>query len=634
MKKLKIFLLLAAALILLSLPHSASAYTSEMPKHKAGQNDALTWSYADGVLTISGKDKMTEFYVDGDENSEGYMVITSAPWTDLRGKVKTLVIEEGVSTVGWYAFNQFSVLTTVYLPKTVTQIDNGAFLGCSRLKTVNLAISKSEVYLTVGPENEPFNEAAWNFGTAYGYTVSYKLNGGTNAASNPSAYRPGSDAILLAAPKKTGYTFAGWYSDSGFTKKVTKIAAGSKGDKTFYAKWTANSYKVSFYKNSTAASGSMSAQSFTYGKSKALKANSFTRSGYVFAGWNTKSDGTGKNYANKATVKNLSSKDGGVIKLYARWVKSPIKRYTVSFNANGGSCATDSVKVVNTLKYGTLPTPKRTGYSFLGWYTAKSGGTKITASSKVSLTGSKTLYAHWKAHSYTVHYVTNGGKGSMDDSAATYGKSLTLRKNAFTRSGYSFTGWNTKADGSGKTYANKATVKNLTSTDGKTVKLYAQWEKKTLASYLMKNGDLVKEAENGSKASICYNAEEKTVTYSYWDASGNILYFTEAADGSSRTSCTFHAQGQLIALNGENVIGRGSFSLSSSSVTRAELKADSSIAWSGTMTYPYYAGFQLFKAEDYKAYATTMVGKGMERWTELLKGTGYTLKTEGFTSWE
>ncbi len=82
------------------------------------------------------------------------------------------------------------------------------------------------------------------------------------------------------------------------------------------------------------------------------------------------------------------------------------KSYTVTFNANGGSCSTASKTVTYNSTYGTLPTPTRTGYTFAGWYTASSGGTKITSSSVYTTSGNSTLYAHWTAnpvhtHSYT-----------------------------------------------------------------------------------------------------------------------------------------------------------------------------------------------------------------------------------------
>jgi uncharacterized repeat protein (TIGR02543 family) len=73
--------------------------------------------------------------------------------------------------------------------------------------------------------------------TATPYTISYELNGGTNATENPAAYTVESPAITLAAPNRANYTFGGWYSDAGFTTAVTGIPAGSTNNKTFYAKW-------------------------------------------------------------------------------------------------------------------------------------------------------------------------------------------------------------------------------------------------------------------------------------------------------------------------------------------------------------------------------------------------------------
>jgi uncharacterized repeat protein (TIGR02543 family) len=121
-------------------------------------------------------------------------------------------------------------------------------------------------------------------------------------------------------------------------------------------------------------------------------------------------------------------------------------------------------------------------------------GTKIEASTKVSITTAQTLYARWSAISYTIAFDGNGAtSGTTSLIAAEYGKSYTLTSNGFSRkylvtydanggsvspaseeSIYQFAGWNTKADGSGTSYNNGASVKNLRSTEG-TFTLYAKW---------------------------------------------------------------------------------------------------------------------------------------------------------------
>lgn len=153
------------------------------------------------------------------------------------------------------------------------------------------------------------------------YTITYKLNGGTNVKSNPKNYTVTSKTITLKSPKRKGYTFAGWYKNKKCTSRVKKIAKGSTGNRTLYAKWTANKYTVKFYGNGST-KGKMKNQSFTYdAKKKALRTNTFKRTGYKFVGWNTKANGKGKTYKNKAAVKNLTYKSKGTVKLYAQWKK-------------------------------------------------------------------------------------------------------------------------------------------------------------------------------------------------------------------------------------------------------------------------------------------------------------------------
>lgn len=157
-------------------------------------------------------------------------------------------------------------------------------------------------------------------GSQQTYKLQYYLNGGKNNSKNPGTYTEESD-FALKAPTKKGYTFAGWYSDAKFTKKVTQIKKGTKGDKTLYAKWTANRYTIVF-KGNGAAKGKMAAmKNCRYGKSFKLSANKFQKKGCRFAGWSTKKNGKAALYKNSAKVKNLTAKKNGTITLYAQWKK-------------------------------------------------------------------------------------------------------------------------------------------------------------------------------------------------------------------------------------------------------------------------------------------------------------------------
>ena len=117
--------------------------------------------------------------------------------------------------------------------------------------------------------------------------------------------------------------------------------------------------------------------------------------------------------------------------------------------------------------------------------------------------------AFWTANTYHVHFDANGGSGSMGDQIMTYDTAANLTANAFTRNGYTFNGWNTQANGKGTSYANMASVRNLTSTANGTVTLYAQWN-------LIKYTVTVKYDANGGTGS----ADQQTFT-SYGTDDGN-----------------------------------------------------------------------------------------------------------------
>ena len=224
------------------------------------------------------------------------------------------------------------------------------------------------------------------------YAINYVLSGGTNHGENPAVYTY-FKAVTLQAPTRKGYAFQGWYSDAGYTEKVTGISKETSGDMTFYAKWTANKYTVKFDGNGST-SGSMKAMTGRrYGKTFALTANAFKRKGYSFKGWNTKKDGSGKTYANKASVKNLTAKDGATVTLYAQWKKV---KYTITYQLGGGKNSTSNPAAYYiTTKTITLKNPTRSGYRFAGWYKDSAFKKKVTGIAKGS-TGNKTFYAKWE----------------------------------------------------------------------------------------------------------------------------------------------------------------------------------------------------------------------------------------------
>lgn len=150
------------------------------------------------------------------------------------------------------------------------------------------------------------------------------------------------------------------------------------------------------------------------------------------------------------------------------------------------------------------------GYSYNNWsvYWTNSSGTPVGHTGYASIGESMSeVISRWsasdskpstayrlvfscrrEAHAYYMSYNANGGSGTMSKTTCLYGYSYTLRENTFTREGYTFNGWNTSPDGSGTTYADKASIKNLTTEDETTITLYAQWKPisytMTLSHYL------------------------------------------------------------------------------------------------------------------------------------------------------
>lgn len=151
--------------------------------------------------------------------------------------------------------------------------------------------------------------------------------------------------------------------------------------------------------------------------------------------------------------------------------------------STSGSSATASISAA----YGstiTYTATAGTGYTFKGFSTSNStslpnspsASGKTATANAYGASNNSTYYAYFKANQYTVKFNANGGTGSMSNQSHTYSVSQALTANAFTRTGYTFEGWNTNANGTGTSYTDKQSVSNLSSTDGATITLYAQWE--------------------------------------------------------------------------------------------------------------------------------------------------------------
>ena len=214
----------------------------------------------------------------------------------------------------------------------------------------------------------------------------------------------------IALPKRIGYTFGGYYTkkDGHGTKYVDtsgKILAASNAfveDTVLYARWTPITYTIHFEGNE-ATSGSMADMDCTYDISYRLSGNQFVKDKYKFVGWNTKADGTGLTFTDKAYVEKLCENQGDCITLYAIW--SP-NTYLICFDANGGEGVMDDISAYYHMTQ-TLPENRYTNKNeygqsaFLGWNTDANATSALYVDGDDVMniqgceSGFVTLYAIW-----------------------------------------------------------------------------------------------------------------------------------------------------------------------------------------------------------------------------------------------
>ena len=341
-------------------------------------------------------------------------------------------------------------------------------------------------------QNYVSNTSTWVWGTVnYSlsvtpyHSINYNTNGGTITSTGYPTYVADGDSLSqssLPTATKSGYVFKGWewdYDKGLILGNLSSALSAVYGPLYLKAVWETEPVNYTLSYNANGGSGSMNSQTVTEGQAAKLKANTFSKTGYYFTGWNTKANGSGTSYSDGAYATFY-----GNTTLYAQWQKyaDPV----ITFDKNDGSGTT----VSQTVPYGesaTLNTNSftRTGHTFSGWNTKADGtGTAYNDGANVTLNGNTTLYAQWTINTYSYSFDANGGSGSMSGGSAAYGESIQLSGNSFTRPKYTFNGWNTKADGSGTAYADSA---SLTLTEDTT--LYAQWILVTDYTILIPDGD-------------------------------------------------------------------------------------------------------------------------------------------------
>ena len=374
-------------------------------------------------------------------------------------------------------------------------------------------------------------------------TVSFDLGyeGAPTAPANVN-WTYGTLLTLPANPTRAGYTFTGWFDAHGV--EVTSNSANDGSDLDLTAGWVGVGYEITLELNGGTGDNSTS---WTYGQALAVEAP--TLAGYTFNGWYTAATGG-------TLVTNTTTNDViGERTLYARWNLTS-NYFTVSYDRNGGESAAISDQnytITGTISFPTAPT--RTGYTFGGWYTAATAGTRVEAGAAASTT---TLYAQWTAiaNYYTVTYNANEGilTGSSTQDYTITG-TLSFPTDP-TREGYTFAGWYTAATAGTRVEAGAA---------ASTTTLYAQWAEPTasffVSMYTSETGmelwrtngtttELVQDINTGSSGAdssypydltalggyLYFNANDGTHGYELWRTNGTttelVMDIRSGVDGS------------------------------------------------------------------------------------------------------
>jgi uncharacterized repeat protein (TIGR02543 family) len=288
-------------------------------------------------------------------------------------------------------------------------------------------ISISDTY-THGQTEDFTLYAQWN---AIPYSITYNVNGGSSDTPTIGTKFIGDTFTVAAAPTRAGYTFLGWRNGaSNFAAGSTYTVASSNIVLT--AQWSANTIAVTLDSRGGSALTSITTRT---DEVIANDPGTPTRAGYDFAGWTTVPDSSTVGFA-------YTHNQTDSFTLFAKW---NAKALNITYdNASGTTVSGGDTSTLTAATITTLRTVTLTGWTFNGWFTASTGGTKITTSDTHNQTANFTLYAQWSKIAYRVAYDLSSGTGDnaviYTESVKTIGDTFTV-KAAPSRVGYTFGKW-------------------------------------------------------------------------------------------------------------------------------------------------------------------------------------------------
>lgn len=401
---------------------------------------------------------------------------------------------------------------------------------------------------------------------AINYSITYELAGGNwkDSYSENQKYtvEDASDTILPDSTwiSKEGFVFEGWYDNSEYTGTAITNLAGKTGNITLYAKWR-DENQVATVQFSEPAGGVDASTNITLTCDTenatiyySYEGKEFNKDSWQNDGWQKyTSDATATSEGitifangstNPVTIYAIAVCDGMENSAVAI-IEYTLNEYTVHLDANGGTLpdgmkSSEQVTSGDTYKIPSGPT--KTGYKFIGWYLstnpdATENPIEVYAPNiENTLNKTVTFYAKWEPITYTVIFDLNDGSvpPSYPTQTFTYDVEQALDANPFTRTGYTFKGWNTveapTTENPGVSYNDKQSVKNLT-TISERITLYAQWEANkatitvTMPTYSDIQGELKEPTKNDDGTQITFTAPESptggvTYIHNIWYVNG------------------------------------------------------------------------------------------------------------------
>ena len=349
------------------------------------------------------------------------------------------------------------------------------------------------------------------------YTVTLNSQNATTAGTTSvsATYGLGMPSIANNLPKKTGYTFGGYYTSTngGGTKYYNADGSSAKNwDKTtattLYAQWTPEQYDITYRDkgNATFSGTHETGYPTTHTYSTATTLKSATKTGYTFGGWYTSSDCTGSAITTLGATAYTAD-----ITLYAKWTAIT---YTVTLDREPSTDGTASVTATYDAAMPAITIPTRTGYTFDGYYTEKNGGgtpyyNANGGSARVwNIADNTTLYAKWTAIEYTITYENLGGATHSNPSTYTIETETITFSAPSDRNGYTFAGWSPASIAKG-------------SMGDKTIT--AQWTEKPANTIYIRANEMWK--SDGAKLAVyAWGDEDNTwIDVEYDDCTGDIL---------------------------------------------------------------------------------------------------------------